>query len=135
MGFYGNITNTSKTQFQFDLTYSSRVQMEKLCKNDGVYIGRYVLVDYDTDPNKIIKDVYRKGNLADFKEKDFLYVSKNFEENLRVTFLDNDYWDYDWDTTDTIYGVVIGSIVRVTEENDQIYTNKEGKTITVLKGQ
>lgn len=47
MGFYGNITNTSKTTFQFDKTYSNRNQMMLNAGNDGVYPGRFVLVDYD----------------------------------------------------------------------------------------
>lgn len=49
MGFYGNITNTSKTQFQFDKIYSSRYDMETQARTDGIYAGRYVLVEYDTD--------------------------------------------------------------------------------------
>lgn len=49
MGFYGNITNTSKTQFQFDKIYSSRYDMESQARTDGIYAGRYVLVEYDTD--------------------------------------------------------------------------------------
>ena len=48
MGFYGNITNTSRTQFVFDRTYSNRAQMDSFANADGVYIGRYVLVEYDT---------------------------------------------------------------------------------------
>ena len=48
MGFYGNITNTSKTQFQFDKIYSSRYDMESQARTDGIYTGRYVLVEYDT---------------------------------------------------------------------------------------
>lgn len=51
MGFYGNITNTAKTTFSFDLVYESRFRMEEANKvnSDGVFLGRYVLVDYDTD--------------------------------------------------------------------------------------
>ena len=48
MGFYGNITNTSRTQFQFDKTYPNRATMDNSAKSDGVYIGRYVLIEYDT---------------------------------------------------------------------------------------
>ena len=51
MGFYGNITNTSKTTFQFDRTYANRNQMQMNAGNDGVYPGRYVLIDYDTTIN------------------------------------------------------------------------------------
>lgn len=47
MGFYGNITNTSKTQFQFDKTFPNRASMDQFIGTDGVYIGRYVLVEYD----------------------------------------------------------------------------------------
>lgn len=47
MSFYGNITNTSRTQFQFDKTFPNRVTMDKNASTDGVYIGRFVLVEYD----------------------------------------------------------------------------------------
>jgi len=61
MGFYGDITNTARTQFQFDKTYANRLEMEtalsaehsetqtwgtETLKGDGVQIGRYVLVNY-----------------------------------------------------------------------------------------
>ena len=45
MGFYGNITNTSRTTFQFDKIYPSRKTMDAACREDGVYNGRYVLVE------------------------------------------------------------------------------------------
>ena len=47
MGFYGNITNTSRTQFQFDKTFPNRKVMDEFRGTDGVYIGRFVLVEYD----------------------------------------------------------------------------------------
>lgn len=46
--FYGNITNTSKTQFQFDKIYPNRYEMERQKSADGIYAGRYVLVEYDS---------------------------------------------------------------------------------------
>ena len=49
MGFYGNITNTTRTQFQFDKVYPNRYEMDKLGWADGVYIGRFVLVEYDDE--------------------------------------------------------------------------------------
>ena len=49
MGFYGNITNTSRTTFQFDKVYPSRKMMDASCREDGIYNGRYVLVEYDTN--------------------------------------------------------------------------------------
>ena len=58
MAFYGNITNTSKTTFQFDKTYSNKYEMDLRAGTDGVFVGRYVLVDYDVnvDDNSYILD-------------------------------------------------------------------------------
>lgn len=52
MGFYGNITNTAKTTFSFDHIYTTRVDMDTYANTDGVFLGRYVLVDYDEEPIK-----------------------------------------------------------------------------------
>ena len=61
MGFYGNITSATKTGFSFDRIYPNRRAMEVNTKSDNVYIGRYVLVDYDsTDEN--IPFVYKKDS-------------------------------------------------------------------------
>lgn len=73
MGFYGNITNTSKTQFQFDKIYSNRYDMERSIGFDGIYAGRYVLVEYDQELNRddylhiyIINGVIYKEDKADY---------------------------------------------------------------------
>ena len=50
MGFYGKVTNTSKTSFTFDRTYPNRYTMDKYAKTDGVYVGRFVLIEYDSLP-------------------------------------------------------------------------------------
>lgn len=50
MGFYGNITNTARTQFQFDLVYPNRYQMELKTYTDNIYAGRYILIEYDKEP-------------------------------------------------------------------------------------
>ena len=60
MGFYGNITSTNKTQFTFDRIYPNRKTMDEWANKpvyqgewgdnhggDGVFIGRFVLVEYD----------------------------------------------------------------------------------------
>ncbi len=49
MSFYGNITNTSRTQFQFDKIYPNKVEMENHKSTDGIYAGRFVLVEYDSE--------------------------------------------------------------------------------------
>ena len=64
MGFYGNITNTSKTQFQFDKIYSNRYTMDISKATDGIYAGRYVLVEYDSDVHldTLIRVQFKNGN-------------------------------------------------------------------------
>ena len=57
MGFYGNITNTARTQFQFDKIYSNRKAMEQACLTDGIYLGRFVLVEYDNSGLDGMKEV------------------------------------------------------------------------------
>ena len=59
MGFYGNITNTSNTTFSFDIIYSTRVALDANCDTDGVFLGRYVLVDYDDQ--EVIKAYFIQG--------------------------------------------------------------------------
>lgn len=51
MGFYGNITNTNKSQFTFDTIYHNRKEMDDAINNktDGIFIGRFVLVEYDPE--------------------------------------------------------------------------------------
>jgi len=51
MGFYGNITNVNKSTFQFDKTYYTARDMMENAATDGVFVGRYVLVDYDEAPS------------------------------------------------------------------------------------
>ena len=57
MGFYGNITNVSRTQFQFDKIYPNRKAMEQAKITDGIYLGRYVLVEYDNNGLDGMKEV------------------------------------------------------------------------------
>lgn len=84
MGFYGNITNTSNTTFSFDRIYPNRLSMDANANNDGIFIGRYVLVEYDQDaayPNVFLKD-------------NQYYSSPNAEALTRVRFLSGERYDY-----------------------------------------
>ena len=47
MSFYGNISNAGKTQMSFDRVYPNRKIMEENALTDGVFVGRFVLVEYD----------------------------------------------------------------------------------------
>lgn len=65
MGFYGNITNTSKTTFSFDKIYANRRDMDADCAlGDGVFLGRYVLVEYGATILNDIQEVYVNGSLS-----------------------------------------------------------------------
>lgn len=78
MGFYGNITNTSKTQFQFDRIYSNRSAMENKMYTDNVYAGRYVLVEYDSTPEiGAFSRIYLFSGIA--------YTSPNHESTTAIT--------------------------------------------------
>ena len=94
MGFYGNITNTSKTQFQFDRTYPNRATMEANLTTDGIYAGRYVLIEYDTDLSlDTFTRVYFSNGMA--------YTASDFSAETRlnrnkiglgyIVFKSNDY--------------------------------------------
>ena len=46
MGFYGKVTNVNNTSFSFDKVYPNKFTMMNKCAEDGVFVGRFVLVEY-----------------------------------------------------------------------------------------
>ena len=52
MGFYGHITNVQRTSMSFDRIYPNRYTMDASVKNDGIYAGRYVLIEYERPVDK-----------------------------------------------------------------------------------
>ena len=46
MSLYGNIKKIGSASFQFDRKYNTRYAMDNSAEFDGVYAGRYVLVEY-----------------------------------------------------------------------------------------
>ena len=46
MSLYGNVKKVGSSTFQFDRQYNTRSAMDNAAATDGVYIGRYVLVEY-----------------------------------------------------------------------------------------
>lgn len=54
MGFYGHITNTQRTSMTFDKIYPNRFTMDEQAKTDGIYAGRYVLIEYDRTVDELI---------------------------------------------------------------------------------
>lgn len=72
MGFYGNISNTSKTTFSFDIVYPSRGAMDAAAQDDGVFLGRYVLIEYKENP---IDGYYYNNNF---------YMTADHQEASRI---------------------------------------------------
>ena len=58
---YGNITNTARTQFQFDKIYPNKRAMEEHCDTDGIYAGRYILVEYDNENLDCFIQLYKRN--------------------------------------------------------------------------
>lgn len=83
MGFYGNITNVNKTQFAFDRTYPNRKTMEARLATDEIYLGRYVLIEYDTDGAHTL-DTYLKCYVKEGSLGEEFYTSPTFEAKTRV---------------------------------------------------
>lgn len=52
MGFYGHITNVQRTSMTFDRIYPNRYTMDSSAAYDGVYAGRYVLIEYERPVDK-----------------------------------------------------------------------------------
>lgn len=83
MGFYGKVNNNSAVQFVIDKIYSSRVEMEQALKDgDNVFIGRYVLIEYNHALTQLFKTTINK-------EIRF-YFSRLLNEDSRAKFLSND---------------------------------------------
>lgn len=119
MGFYGNIKNTSRTQFSFDRVYASRVEMDAMASLDGIYAGRFVLIEYDTAatpsfyPTGYLKDgiIYTAiPNTADGTVYPYKIRSGSSKEE------------------NTSYYITSGTLIRVPPENnfDLTFYDAEG---------
>lgn len=108
MGFYGNITNTGKTHFQFDKIFNNRREMDLSCLNgtDGIFVGRFVLVAYDTE-----SDFSSGGILSGFLgENNIIYADIDnthpyiYTEFTRVSSpIENNWNKYYWKQGDYYY--------------------------------
>lgn len=110
MGFYGNITNTSKTTFQFDRIYSNRAEMDARKNTDGVFVGRYVLVEYETNAN--YPNAYIKASDKALNTGVTLYTSPGCEKETEVKFGGSVIPTEKLESDDRIY---LGEFVQVQE--------------------
>lgn len=84
MGFYGNITNTNKTQFTFDRTYPNRKTMEARLATDEIYLGRYVLIEYDMNNHNTLDTFLKCYVKKNEQNEEQFYTSPNFEADTQV---------------------------------------------------
>lgn len=111
MGFYGHIIkDPGQTQFYFDRTYSNLAELKNHETSDGIYSGRYVLVEYT---------------------QDFKYKGSKVEgsgSNIVITKIDSD------NSYTKADGIVIGDFVYVSSKKT-IYkcTNFNGDIATFTK--
>ena len=80
MGFYGKVTNINNTSFVFDKIYPNRYTMDNKCVDDGVFVGRFVLVEYDNDPIVYYKKLYTTDNT-------YFYFNSNNDINSIATYV------------------------------------------------
>ena len=85
--YFGNIQNAERTQLRFDKIYSSRKAMEDaLAEGDGVFIGRFVLVEYDdnTTPRRY---GYLERNIESIstEEEYILYMDSSRQNPYKLT--------------------------------------------------
>ena len=80
MGFYGKVEHTDKLNFVIDRIYPNRKEMESSANEDGIFIGRYVLVDYEQEA--MIKV---QSEIADNSNIDLRLVTGQFTR-LTITF-------------------------------------------------
>lgn len=130
-GFYGDIPINNGVGYIFDITYANRRTMEDNAKTDGVYIGRYVLIDYDSTPERVRSNPYylKKDEYVREGDRDsgvYLYTSPAYEEDKRVLFADRETLDYgyvnggDWAW---IYDIREYKLIQPSEYKNMALTN------------
>lgn len=146
MGFYGNITNTTKTQFSFDRTYPNRTMMDVNATTDGVYLGRYVLVEYDLyydgeegfgkkEYGDNYTEVYYDRNQGyteeDFENISFYTVANNFEAINIVQYTETA--DKNESYKGSNNAVLKGQIVRVKVDEDWTQIGNKGEYYILMQ--
>ena len=119
MGFYGNVKDIEKnSSFVFDKIYPNRQTMDYAAKTDNVYIGRYVLVEYDeTVSNLDYKKAYLNDDIkAIGGQYCILYDSTDYKNEIK------------FEQEEIISDSDTNAILDITY-NSLVYTQKEGKNI------
>ena len=87
MGFYGDVTGVASTQFSFDKTFPNRVALDGNPAGDGVYINRFVLIEYGEKQS----DDYKRNEEIDMNKYQANYDStvwqKIYSDNGAVKYV------------------------------------------------
>lgn len=82
---YGNITNTARTQFQFDRIYPNKREMDEFCDSDGIYAGRYILIEYGENPTRNATQLIERNGKFYYAKFPTVQVIPNGTENRPAT--------------------------------------------------
>ena len=140
MGFYGNITNVNKTSLTFDKIYANRYEMDQAVQSpegDGIYVGRFVLVDYNKGvPANNYARVYHLGYSG---HNNNFYFEDNNDDTYRARYSSEPYWIEETiekedgtpelikkinpkrDDTELKFHLFIGQIVYTFNESSKVY--------------
>ena len=84
--YFGNIQNAERTQLRFDKIYRSRKAMEDaLAEGDGVFIGRFVLVEYDDNTTLRRYGYLKNVNNISPDEEYILYMDSSYQMPYKLT--------------------------------------------------
>ena len=119
MSFYGNISNAGKTQMSFDRVYPNRKIMEENASTDGVFVGRFVLIEYDDNTYSNRTGYINYVPDYDSELNGTYYVYTNLECTIPFKPVESN---------DTGYGLIQGDLIIVEYENYYYYFQYNGKT-------
>lgn len=120
MGFYGNISNMARTQFQFDRIYTSRTEMDNAASEDGVYTGRYVLVNYEDNSSfDTYYQAYKATIEVNGEEQVIFYSSPNEEFLTRLKWVET---EDEVEDNDTVFA---GQIIAIPPDGHHNLVNPE----------
>ena len=106
MGFYGKVEHTDKLNFVIDRIYPNRKKMESSVNEDGIFIGRYVLVDYEQEATNPYIRLYKDADSMDF------YFDINLSAETRAKYT------ADRAVTDGDYYIELNEIIYILDESN-----------------
>lgn len=105
MGFYGKIEHTDKLNFVIDKIYPNRKEMEESISEDGVFIGRYVLIEYEQTSAASYTKLYKSPSSEDF------YFDVNLTAATRAKYTE------DKSKVNGDYYIELNEIIYIEDEN------------------